>query len=162
MKWAAAKTRLSLVTETLNSLRADMPSPTPIEQRDEDRGPGEVRGCPRISRVALVPQRAVERRDLLAPGGCAHPAGVEHRAGASRHGGGGLRPELADDVRVGRRREQREKRFDRGLAPAEPVRPRAGKRRGADLERRAKPGRVLAGGRIAILGERHGLPERNG
>src|SRR3989475_6729159 len=53
----------------------------------------------RIPGVALVPQLAVERRYVLASGGTPHPAGVEHRAGALRHGGGGLPPELAGDVR---------------------------------------------------------------
>src|SRR3989454_7149625 len=51
---------------------------------------------------------------------------------------GGLPPELAGDVRVGRRREQREKRLDRGVAPREPVGARPGKGRGADLERRPR------------------------
>src|SRR2546427_12079490 len=94
----------------------------------------------RIPGVALVPQLAVERRYVLASGGTPHPAGVEHRAGALRHGGGGLPPELAGDVRVGRRREQREKRLDRGVAPREPVGARPDKGRGAALERRPEPG----------------------
>src|SRR2546427_2116008 len=97
MKWAAANTRLSFDTETLNSLRADIPSPlTPsaLEQRDKDGSAGEVGRGTRIPGVALVPQLAVERRYVLASGGTPHPAGVEHRAGALRHGGGGLPPEL--------------------------------------------------------------------
>src|SRR2546422_1081605 len=164
MKWAAANTRLSLDTETLNSLRADIPSPlTPsaLEQRDEDGSAGEVGRGTRIPGVALVPQLAVERRYVLASGGTPHPPRVEHRAGALRHGGGGLPPELAGDVRVGRRREQREKRLDRGVAPREPVGARPGKGRGADLERRPEPGCVLAGDCIALLGERHGVAERH-
>src|SRR5437899_1815461 len=119
MKWAAANTRLSLDTETLNSLRADIPSPlTPsaLEQRDEDGSAGEVGRGTRIPGVALVPQLAVERRYVVASGGTPHPAGVEHRAGALRHGGGGLPPELAGDGRVGRRREQRGKRLAGGVA----------------------------------------------
>src|SRR2546425_4573783 len=98
MKWAAANTRLSLDTETLNSLRADIASPlTPsaLEQRDEDGSASEVGRGTRIPGVALVPQLAVERRYVLASGGTPHPARVEHRAGALRHGGGGLPPELA-------------------------------------------------------------------
>src|SRR2546427_1436388 len=68
MKWAAANTRLSFDTETLNSLRADIPSPlTPsaLEQRDKDGSAGEVGRGTRIPGVALVPQLAVERRYVL-------------------------------------------------------------------------------------------------
>src|SRR5256884_6725030 len=138
MRWAAANPRLSLDTETLNSLRADIPSPlTPsaLEQRDKDGSAGEVGRGTRIPGVALVPQLAVERRYVLASGGTPHPAGVEHRAGALRHGGGGLPPELAGDVRVGRRPAQRAKRLDRGRRPREPVRARPGQGRGAQLAR---------------------------
>src|SRR2546427_1978850 len=164
MKWAAANTRLSFDTETLTSLRADLLSPlTPsaLEQRDKDGSAGEVGRGTRISGVARAPRLAVERGYVRASGGTPHPAGVEHRAGALRHGGGGLPPELAGDVRVGRRREQREKRLDRGVAPREPVGARPGKGRGADRERRPEPGCVLAGDCIALLGERRGVAERH-
>src|SRR2546428_14066619 len=136
MKWAAANTRLSLETETLNSLRADIPSPlTPsaLEQRDKDGSAGEVGRGTRIPGVALVPQLAVERRYVLASGGTPHPARVEHRAGALRHGGRGLPPQLPGDGRVGRRRPQRQKRRGRGVAARAPVGPRPDKGRGAEL-----------------------------
>src|SRR5437867_9494746 len=98
MKWAAANTRLSLDTETLNSLRADIPSPlTPsaLEQRDKDGSASEVGRGTRIPGVALVPQLAVERRDVPASGGTPHPAGVQNRAGALRHRARRLRPQPA-------------------------------------------------------------------
>src|SRR3989442_12544858 len=97
MKWAAANTRLSLETETLNSLRADIPSPlTPsaLEQRDKDGSAGEVGRGTRIPGVALVPQLAVERRYVLASAGTPHPADAEHRAAPLGHGGGRPPPAL--------------------------------------------------------------------
>src|SRR6266702_160089 len=65
MKWAEAKTRLSFVTATLNSLRAPMrspplPPPSPLEQHDEDRRPGEVRARAGVHRSARVGPVAAE------------------------------------------------------------------------------------------------------
>src|SRR5256885_8109941 len=77
MKCAEAKTRLSFVTATLNSLRAGIaPSPcrgpAALHQRDEDRGGGEVRRGARILRVAVVAQLGVEGLERRTAGGAAH------------------------------------------------------------------------------------------
>src|SRR5213592_1002058 len=71
MKCAEAKTWLSLVTATVNSLRAAIgfpfppppPPPAALEQDDVDRGAREVGGGPRVARVALVRQLAIELGD---------------------------------------------------------------------------------------------------
>src|SRR2546426_7470009 len=86
MKCAEAKTRLSFVTATLNSLRAGIaPSPcrapAALRQRDEDRGGGEVRRGARILGVAPVAELGVEGLERLAPGGAAHAAGLRSAAG---------------------------------------------------------------------------------
>src|SRR5947199_269179 len=83
MKCAEAKTRLSFVTATLNSLRAGIaPSPcrapAALRQCDEDRGGGEVRRGARILGIAPVAELGVEGLERLAPGGAAHAAGLRH------------------------------------------------------------------------------------
>src|SRR6266511_2044563 len=72
MKCADAKTRLSLVTATLNVLRAVIvgpggPAPAAREQLDVDRRAREVRRRAGVPRVALVAQLAVERRERVPP-----------------------------------------------------------------------------------------------
>src|SRR3989442_12640276 len=83
MKCAEAKTRLSFVTATLNSLRAGIAAssrtPAALHQRDEDRGGGEVRRGAWILRVARVAELGVEGRERRAPRGAAHAPGPCHR-----------------------------------------------------------------------------------
>src|SRR5438445_12739372 len=100
MKCAEAKTRLSFVTATLNSLRAGIaPSPcrapAALRQCDEDRGGGEVRRGARILGVAPVAELGVEGLERLAPGGAAHAAGLRHGLTPTRDRGRCLRPEVA-------------------------------------------------------------------
>src|SRR5438552_14876946 len=127
MKCAEAKTRLSFVTATLNSLRAGIaPSPcrapAALHQRDEDRGGGEVRRGARILGVAPVAELGVEGLERLAPGGAAHPAGLRHILRPPRDRGGRLRPELTRNVRVGAGGEEGEERLHDRVAPGQAVR----------------------------------------
>src|SRR5256885_8288832 len=90
MKCADAKTWLSLLTATLNCLRPAIgflfsPPPAALQQDDADRGAREIGRGPRVARIALVPQLAVERADRLATGGSAHPSRVEHGPRPSLH-----------------------------------------------------------------------------
>src|SRR5437870_8420892 len=92
MKCAAAKTWLSFVTVTLNSLCAAMSPPSPVrpttlQQNDVDRRAGEVGGGARVQRVGLVPQRAVERGHRLPPGRGADATGLDRGARTSLHRG---------------------------------------------------------------------------
>src|SRR5260370_41340369 len=105
MKWAAAKMKLSFVTETLNSLR--VPTPASFEQHRVDRRPAQVGGGAGIQGVGLVAQLAVERGDFFAPGRGADAAGGEHGAPPLPRGDGGPEPERAGDGRVARVREGR-------------------------------------------------------
>src|SRR3989442_5547098 len=91
MKCADAKTWLSLLTATLNCLRPAIgflfsPPPAALQQDDADRGAREIGRGPRVARIALVPQLAVERADRLATGGSAHPSRVEHGPRPTREG----------------------------------------------------------------------------
>src|SRR2546428_12187804 len=99
MKCAEAKTRLSFVTATLNSLRAGIAAssrtPAALHQRDEDRGGGEVRPGARILRVARVPELGVEGRARRAPRGAAHAAGPCHRPRPPRDRRPRVRAQLA-------------------------------------------------------------------
>src|SRR5437773_2065229 len=84
MKCADAKTWLSFVTATVNSLRAAIGCPFPplapaaLEQHDIDRRAREVGGGAGVSRVALVPQLAIEGGDGRPTRGCAHAPCVDH------------------------------------------------------------------------------------
>src|SRR6266542_981887 len=111
MKCADAKTRLSLVTATLNVLRAVIvgpggPAPAAREQLDVDRRAREVRRRAGVPRVALVAQLAVERRERVPPPRRADSARVEHRARAALHRHRGCGAALAGDVGVGRSGER--------------------------------------------------------
>src|SRR5438552_12975224 len=80
MKCAEAKTRLSFVTATLNSLRAGIASspcrgPAALDQRDEDRGGGEVRRGAGVFLVRAVARLALEGRDAPGAAGLRPPAG---------------------------------------------------------------------------------------
>src|SRR4029077_21250 len=115
MKCAAAKTWLSFVTVTLNSLCSAMslpsrvrPSPATLEQDDVDRRAREVGGGARVQRVGLVAQRAIERGDCLSPCRRADAAGVERRPGAPLDRGRRVAAELTRDMRVGSGGQQRE------------------------------------------------------
>src|SRR2546426_11514942 len=105
MKCADAKTWLSLVTATLNCLRPAIgfpfpPPPAALQQDHADRSAREIGGGPRVARVALVPQLAVERGDRLSTCGSAHPSRVEHGPRPSLHVDRMLRANLTGDVRV--------------------------------------------------------------
>src|SRR5436309_2655666 len=142
MKCAEAKTRLSFVTATLNSLRAGIaPSPcrapAALRQCDEDRGGGEVRRGARILGIAPVAELGVEGLERLAPGGAAHAAGLRHVLRPPRDRGRRLRPELTRDVGVGAGGEEGEEGLhDRVVASiasrmvrpsgCSPARPKAG------------------------------------
>src|SRR5437899_11657993 len=164
MKWAEAKTMLSFVTDTRNSAREATDllrplAPRPRYQRHEDRGRREIgrgAGIPGIARVAQV---AIQRRDCIPPGRPPHAAGGEHLARAALDGGCFLWAELAGDVGVRRRREQRQEGFYGGVTPRQAVPDRELEGRSPDLERRLKLGRVLAGDRIPVGGKRHSFAQ---
>src|SRR5437660_449402 len=80
MKWAAAKTWLSFVTATRNSLPPD--TPPSFEQHCVDRRPREVRGGTGVQCVGVVAQLAVQVGD----GGAtrASPTVVSASVAASR------------------------------------------------------------------------------
>src|SRR5467141_3196208 len=121
MKCAEAKTWLSFVTATRNSLRAAIASPPPtLEQDDADRGAGEIGGGAGVLRIAFVSQCAIEGGDRRASGGCAHAPGVDHLTRPLLHADRFLGAELARDVGVRPGREQREVRLDDRIAPGEP------------------------------------------
>src|SRR5689334_748534 len=142
MKWAEAKTRLSFVTATLKFLWAG--TPAPFEQHLVDRRAGQVRRRAGVQRVSFVPQLAVEGGDRFAPRRRAHAAGVEGGAPPLLHGARRREAELARDVCVGRRGQQRQVRFDDRVPPGEAMAERALEGRGAQLERGAEVARVFA------------------
>src|SRR2546422_11745384 len=76
MKWADAKTRLSFVTATLNSLWAA--TPPSFQQHHVDGGARHVRGGAGVQRVGIVPELAVARGDRVPPPRRARAAGVPH------------------------------------------------------------------------------------
>src|SRR6266568_5057383 len=92
MKWAEAKTRLSLVTATLKFLWAG--TPAPFEQDQVDRRAGQVGGGAGIQRVGLVPQLAVEERQVRLDHGVAPGEAVGERGPE----GGGAQLERAAEV----------------------------------------------------------------
>src|SRR5207245_2908489 len=134
MKCADAKTWLSLLTATLNCLRPAIgflfsPPPAALQQDDADRGAREIGRGPRVARIALVPQLAVERADRLATGGSAHPSRVEHGPRPSLHVDRVLRANLTGDVRVRPGGQKCEVGLDYGVAPGKPRRGRPAQRR---------------------------------
>src|SRR3989442_11613468 len=140
MKCADAKTWLSLVTATLNCLRPAIgfsfpPPPAALQQDHTDRGAREVGGGPRVARIALVPQLAVERGDRLSTRGSAHASRIEHAPRPSLHVDCVLSANLTGDVRVRPGSEQCEVSLDHGVAPWEPRRERPPQRRDASVER---------------------------
>src|SRR5437773_12164954 len=92
MKWAAAKTWLSFVTATRNSL----PPATPpsFEQHRVDRRPREVRGGTGVQCVGVVAQLAVQVGDGGATRRGPDAAGVAHGAGAPLNRGCRVAPSL--------------------------------------------------------------------
>src|SRR2546427_11854823 len=117
MKCADAKTWLSFVTATVNSLRAAIGCPFPplppaaLEQEDIDRRTREVSGGAGVSRVALVSQLAIEGGDCRLSRGCAHAPCVDHATRPALHSNRFLGAQLARDVRVGPGGEQGEIRL---------------------------------------------------
>src|SRR5256885_1737220 len=143
MKCADAKTWLSLLTATLNCLRPAIgflfsPPPAALQQDDADRGAREIGRGPRVARIALVPQLAVERADRLATGGRAHPSRVEHGPRPSLPLDRVLRANLPGDVRV--RPGGRRGRTAAARPPSSPPAPPAARRLGRG-GRAAAPGR---------------------
>src|SRR5882762_7807497 len=104
MKWAEAKTRLSFVTATLNSLWAATPSP--FQQHHVDGRTRQVRGGAGVEGVGLVPELAVERGGGVPSRRRTDSPGVEHRARAALYPYPCVGAELAHDMTVGRCREQ--------------------------------------------------------
>src|SRR6267143_4840548 len=119
MKWAEAKTRLSFVTATLNSLWAA--TPPPFQQHHVDTRAGQVRGGAGIQRVGVVPQLAIEHSGRVPARRGADAAGLEHGAGTPLYRDACVRAELAHDVGVGRRREKRQIDLHDRVPPGEPV-----------------------------------------
>src|SRR5712691_9748075 len=106
MKCAEANTRLSFVTATLNSL---WPATPPSFQQYHVNGrPGQVRRGAGVQRVGLVPELPVERGDGIPSRHRPDSSGVEHRAGAALYPDRRIDAELAGDVAVGRRRQERQ------------------------------------------------------
>src|SRR6266566_6020396 len=160
MKWAEAKTRLSFVTATLNCLWAATPPSS--QQHYVDGRARQIRGGAWIQRVGLVPELAVERGGRLPARHRADPARVEHDAGTPLYRDGCVRTELAHDVAIGCRCEERQIDLDDRVPPRKPVGQSAVEPGGADLERRREIGRVLAGDGIAVSRQRHGLAQGHG
>src|SRR6267154_6470276 len=90
MKWAEAKTRLSFVTATLNSLWAG--TPPSFQQHGVDGRARQVRGGAGVEGVGLVPELAVERSGSIPSRGGPYPPGVEHAARAACSTPGGYGP----------------------------------------------------------------------
>src|SRR5213079_177860 len=157
MKWADAKTRLSFVTATLNSLWAA--TPPSFQQHHVDGGAGQVRGGAGVQRVGLVPELSVEGGDRVPTRRRAHAAGVHHGTGAPLHRDRRFRAELAGDVGIGRRREERQIDLDDRLPPGEPVGQCAVEPGRPDRECRLEIARVLAGDRITVAREHHGVAQ---
>src|SRR2546425_1183715 len=145
MKCAEANTRLSFVTATLNCLWAA--TPPSFQQYHVNGRAGQVRRGAGVQGVGLVPELTIERGDGIPSRHRPDPSDIEHRAGAALYPHCRIDTELAGDVRVGRRRQERQINLDHRLPPGEPVGQRAAQPRGADLERRLEIGRVLAGDR---------------
>src|SRR2546428_10630222 len=91
MKWAEAKTRLSFVTATLNSLWAG--TPPSFQQYGVDGRARQVRGGARVAGVGRVPERAVERGGGVPSRGRPDPPRGEHVARPARHPRPRLRPQ---------------------------------------------------------------------
>src|SRR6266702_7770174 len=115
MKWAEAKTRLSFVTATLNSLWAA--TPPSFQQHHVDGRTRQVRGGAGVQRVGLVPELAVERGGRVLARHRVDAARVEHGAGAALYRDACVHPELAHDMGVGRRPQERQIDLDNRLPP---------------------------------------------
>src|SRR2546430_548066 len=157
MKWAAAKTWLSFVTATRNSLPPD--TPPSFEQHRVDHRPREVRGGTGVQCVGVVAQLAVQVGDGGATRRGPDAAGVAHGAGAPLNRGCRVAPELARDVRVGRRGEQGEVRLHHHVSPVEAVVLRAPQGRHTELERRVEVGSVLARNGIPVARQSHDVTQ---
>src|ERR1041384_7596995 len=106
MKCAEANTRLSFDTATLNSLWAA--TPPSFQQHHVDSRAGQVRRGAGVQRVGLVPELPVECGDGVPSRHRPAPSGVERRAGGALYPDRRIATELAGDVRVGRRRQERQ------------------------------------------------------
>src|SRR6266478_464957 len=106
MKWAEAKTRLSFVTATLNSLWVGTP-PSFQQQRVDGRA-RQVRGGAGVEGVGLVPELAVERSGSIPSRGGPYAPGVDHAARAALHRDRRIGAELAGDMSIGRSGERSE------------------------------------------------------
>src|SRR5262245_24760201 len=115
MKCADAKTMLSLVSDTLNGLRAAIGAI--VEQGDEDRGGGQVGRGPGVPAVRGVPQGMIESADRVATRGPPHSTSGEGRASALLHVARDAQAELARDVRVGLRGEECQVRLHDRIVP---------------------------------------------
>src|SRR2546428_720658 len=147
MKWAEANTRLSFVTATLNSLWAA--TPPSFQQHHVDGRARQVRRGAGVQRVGLVAELPVQRGGRVPTRHGPDAARGEHGASAALYGDRRIGAELAGDVGVRRRREERQIDLDDRLPPGEPVGQRAAEPGDADLERRLEIGSVLAGDRSA-------------
>src|SRR5438046_8120015 len=131
MKWADAKTRLSFVTATLNSLWAA--TPPSFQQHHVNGGAGQVRRGAGVQRIGLVPELTIERGDGIPSRRRPDPSDIEHRAGAALYPDCRIDTELTGDERVGRRRQESKINLDNRFPPGRPVGQRAAGPRGADF-----------------------------
>src|SRR3989442_11991227 len=118
MKWAEAKTRLSFVTATLNSLWAG--TPPSFQQYGVDGRARQVRGGAGVEGVGLVPELAVERGGGIPSRGGPYPPGVEHVARAALYRDRRIGAELAGGSRIGRSREGRSVGLNARVPPGAP------------------------------------------
>src|SRR3989449_8859737 len=117
MKWAEANTRLSFVTATLNCLWAA--TPPSFQQYHVNGRAGQVRRGAGVQGVGLVPELTIERGDGIPSRHRPDPSDIEHRAGAALYPHCRIDTELAGDVGVGRRRQERQINLDHRLPPGE-------------------------------------------
>src|SRR5207247_6413522 len=148
MKCAEANTRLSFVTATLNCLWAA--TPPSFQQYHVNGRAGQVRRGAGVQGVGLVPELTIERGDGIPSRHRPDPSDIEHRAAAALYPDCRIDTELAGDVRVGRRRQERQINLDHRLPPGEPVGQRAAEPPGADLVCRLLLERGIGGDTIVV------------
>src|SRR2546425_13003952 len=102
MKWAEAKTRLSFVTATLNSLWAG--TPPSFQQYGVDGRARQVRGGAGVEGVGLVSELAVERGGCFPARGGPSPPGLAPAARAALYRDRRTGAGPAADVSLGRSR----------------------------------------------------------
>ena len=101
-------------------------------------------------------KRATESR----PASLRTPPSASTLIASARHVGRALAAGAPRDVRVGRRREQRQERLDDRVVPAQPVGPCLPQRRHAGVERDRERGVVLVRDAVAIGGQPHDVEQR--